>query len=137
MQQCDNSLRRLRTDYIDLYWMHCWDRFTPIEETMRALDDLVTSGKVRYIGVSDTPAWKVAQANVLSELRGWSRFVGLQVEYSLLERTIEGELVPMAEELGLGITPLVAAEGRRADRQVHPGEQEAVGPRRLDQHASE
>lgn len=105
VQQCDNSLRRLQTDYIDLYWMHCWDRFTPIEETMRALDDLVSSGKVRYIGVSDTPAWKVAQANVLAELRGWPRFVGLQIEYSLLQRTVEGELIPMAEELGLGVTP--------------------------------
>ena len=102
---CEESLRRLRTDYIDLYWMHFWDPNTPIDETLRALDDLVTAGKVRYIGVSDTPAWKVAQAQVLAELSGWTRFVGLQVEYSLIERTIEGELVPMAHELGLGITP--------------------------------
>lgn len=102
---CDESLRRLKTDYIDLYWMHFWDPFTPIDETLRALDDLVRSGKVRYIGVSDTPAWKVAQANVLAELRGWTPFVGLQIEYSLVERTVEGELVPMALELGLGITP--------------------------------
>jgi len=102
---CEESLRRLRTDYIDLYWMHFWDPNTPIDETLRALDDLVRAGKVRYIGVSDTPAWKVAQAQVLSELRGWTRFAGLQVEYSLIERTIEGELVPMAIELGLGITP--------------------------------
>ena len=102
---CDESLRRLRTEYIDLYWMHFWDPHTPIDETLRALDDLVRAGKVRYIGVSDTPAWKVAQAQVLAELRGWSRFVGLQIEYSLIERTVEGELVPMALELGLGITP--------------------------------
>ena len=102
---CEESLRRLRTDYIDLYWMHFWDPNTPIDETMRALDDLVRAGKVRYIGVSDTPAWKVAQAQVLAELKGWNRFAGLQVEYSLIERTIEGELVPMALELGLGITP--------------------------------
>jgi aryl-alcohol dehydrogenase-like predicted oxidoreductase len=95
----------LRTDYIDLYWMHFWDPHTPIDETLRALDDLVRSGKVRYIGVSDTPAWKVSQANVLAELRGWTPFVGLQIEYSLIERTVEGELVPMARELGLGITP--------------------------------
>ena len=102
---CDESLRRLRTDYIDLYWMHFWDPNTPIAETLRTLDDLVRAGKVRYIGVSDTPAWKAAQAQVLAELRGWTSFVGLQVEYSLIERTVEGELVPMARELGLGITP--------------------------------
>jgi aryl-alcohol dehydrogenase-like predicted oxidoreductase len=102
---CENSLRRLQTDYIDLYWLHNWDVHTPIEETMAALEDLVRAGKVRYLGVSDTPAWKVAQANVLAQFRGWSAFIGLQIEYSLLERTVEQELVPMARELGLGITP--------------------------------
>jgi aryl-alcohol dehydrogenase-like predicted oxidoreductase len=102
---CENSLRRLQTDYIDLYWLHNWDIQTPIDETMAALDDLVRAGKVRYIGVSDTPAWKVAEANVTARFRGWSAFIGLQVEYSLLERTVEQELVPMALELGLGITP--------------------------------
>jgi aryl-alcohol dehydrogenase-like predicted oxidoreductase len=101
----ENSLRRLQTDYIDLYWLHNWDVHTPIEETMAALDDLVRSGKVRYIGVSDTPAWKIAEANVTARFRGWSAFVGLQIEYSLLERSVEQELVPMAQELGLGITP--------------------------------
>jgi aryl-alcohol dehydrogenase-like predicted oxidoreductase len=105
IESCEQSLRRLRTDYIDLYWMHFWDPNTPIEETLRALDDLVRAGKVRCIGVSDTPAWKVAQAQVLAAWRGWSPFIGLQVEYSLIERTVEGELVPMALELGLGITP--------------------------------
>jgi len=102
---CEESLRRLRTDYIDLYWMHFWDPNTPIDETLRALDDLVRAGKVRYIGASDTPAWKVAQAQVLAAFRGWSPFVGLQIEYSLIERTVEGELVPMALDLGLGVTP--------------------------------
>lgn len=102
---CENSLRRLQTDYIDLYWLHNWDVHTPIDETMAALDDLVRAGKVRYIGVSDTPAWKVAQGNVIAGFRGWSAFIGLQIEYSLLERTVEQELVPMAQELGLGITP--------------------------------
>lgn len=102
---CENSLRRLQTDYIDLYWLHIWDSNTPIEETMAALDDLVRSGKVRYIGVSDTPAWKIAEANLLARFRGWSSFVGLQIEYSLLERTVEADLVPMATEFGLGITP--------------------------------
>jgi aryl-alcohol dehydrogenase-like predicted oxidoreductase len=101
---CENSLRRLQTDYIDLYWLHHWDVNTPIEETMAALEDLVRAGKVRYLGVSDTPAWKVAEANVTARFRGWSAFVGLQIEYSLLERTVEQELVPMARELGVGIT---------------------------------
>ena len=102
---CEHSLRRLQTDYIDLYWLHNWDVNTPIDETMAALEDLVRSGKVRYIGVSDTPAWKVAQANLIAQFRGWSQFIGLQIEYSLLERSVEQELVPMALELGLGITP--------------------------------
>ena len=102
---CEQSLRRLQTSYIDLYWLHCWDRFTPIEETLRALDDLVAAGKVRYIGFSDTPAWKVAQAQVTARLTGWTPLIALQLEYSLLERTIEGELIPAALELGLGVTP--------------------------------
>ena len=102
---CEQSLRRLQTDYIDLYWMHAWDKFTPIDETMRALDDLVRAGKVRYIGFSDTPAWKVAQAQLLAQLHGWTPLVALQIEYSLIERTVEGELIPMAQELGLGVTP--------------------------------
>lgn len=108
---CEHSLRRLQTDYIDLYWLHNWDIHTPIEETMSALHDLVRAGKVRYIGVSDTPAWKVAQANVIAQFRGWSAFVGLQIEYSLLERTVEHEQVPMAQELGLGITPWSPLKG--------------------------
>jgi aryl-alcohol dehydrogenase-like predicted oxidoreductase len=105
VKQCENSLRRLQTDYIDLYWLHNWDVHTPIDETMAALDDLIRAGKVRYIGVSDTPAWKVAEANITARFRGWSQFIGLQIEYSLLERSVEAELVPMARELGLGITP--------------------------------
>lgn len=105
IDQCEHSLRRLQTDYIDLYWLHNWDIHTPIEETMAALEDLIRAGKVRYIGVSDTPAWKVAEANITARFRGWSQFIGLQIEYSLLERTVEAELVPMARELGLGITP--------------------------------
>ena len=103
--QLAESLRRLRTDHVDLYWMHAWDRFTPIEETMRALDDVVRAGKVRYVGFSDTPAWKVAQAQTMALLRGWSPLVALQIEYSLLERTVEADLVPCALELGLGVTP--------------------------------
>jgi aryl-alcohol dehydrogenase-like predicted oxidoreductase len=101
----EESLRRLKVDYIDLYWLHHWDKFTPIDETLRALDDLVSSGKIRYIGASDTPAWKVAQAQTMAAFRGWTSFVGLQIEYSLLERTVEGDLMPAAAELGLGVTP--------------------------------
>jgi len=100
----ETSLRRLRTDYLDLYWVHMWDRETPIEETMRALDDAVQAGKVLYVGISDAPAWVVSRANTLAQWHGWSPFIGLQVPYSLLQRDIERELLPMAESLGLGVT---------------------------------
>jgi aryl-alcohol dehydrogenase-like predicted oxidoreductase len=110
---CEQSLRRLRTDYIDLYYLHIWDKHTPIEETAAAMHDLVQSGKVRYLGISDTPAWKVAQAQLLAQFRGWAPFIALQIEYSLAERTIEGELVPMAGELGLGVVPWSPLAGGR------------------------
>jgi aryl-alcohol dehydrogenase-like predicted oxidoreductase len=97
------SLKRLGTDHADLLWTHCWDGVTPVDEVMRALDDLVREGKVLYLGVSNTPAWLVARSNTLAELRGWTSFVGLQVEYSLVERTAERELLPMARALGLGV----------------------------------
>ena len=111
LSQCEGSLRRLQTDYIDLYWLHNWDRFTPVEETMSALDNLVTSGKVRYIGFSDAPAWKVTQAQMIAQFRGWAPLIALQIEYSLFQRTVEGELMPMAEELGLGVTPWSPLKG--------------------------
>src|SRR5580698_11179645 len=104
MRSVEASLKRLRTDYIDLYWLHIWDRITPLEEVMRAFDDLVRQGKILYAGVSDMAAWAVARANTLAELRGWTPFVGLQIEYSLIERTVERELLPMSEALGLGVT---------------------------------
>ena len=88
--QLHETLRRLNTDYLDLYWLHNWDRHTPIEETMRTLDDLVRAGKVRYIGFSNTPAWVTAQAQTTAVLRGWTPLIALQVEYSLLARTVEG-----------------------------------------------
>src|SRR6266849_8423067 len=97
---CEQSLRRLQTDYIDLYWLHNWDKHTPIEETMAALHDLVRSGKVRYLGISDTPAWKTTQAQRLAQFRGLSPLDGLQIDYSLLERSVEQELVPMALQFG-------------------------------------
>lgn len=99
----EQSLRRLRTDYIDLYWVHIWDRHTPIEETMRALDDAVRSGKILYVGVSDAPAWVVSRANTLAEWRDWTPFSALQVPYNLLQRDIERELVPMAESFGMSV----------------------------------
>src|SRR5262249_18433546 len=102
---CHESLRRLQTDYIDLYWMHCWDKHTPIEEPLAAGAARVRAGKVRYPGFSATPAWKTAEAQMTAHFRGYTPLVGLQIEYSLLERTVEGELLPMARELGLGITP--------------------------------
>jgi aryl-alcohol dehydrogenase-like predicted oxidoreductase len=122
LAQCEQSLRRLQTDYIDLYWLHLNDRFTPIEEALRTLDDLVASGKVRYIGFSDTPAWRVAQAQTIAHFRGWAPLVSLQIEYSLLERTVEGGLIPMAQEIGLGVTP-GATEGQSPFREIYPGKQ--------------
>ncbi|PRX96754.1 aldo/keto reductase [Allonocardiopsis opalescens] len=97
----ERSLRRLRTDYLDLFWVHLWDRHTPLEETMRALDDAVRSGKILYVGISDAPSWVVARANTLAEWRGWSPFVAVQAPYSLLQRDAERELIPVAEALGL------------------------------------
>lgn len=111
MTNLEHSLRRLQTDYIDLYWIHSWDFFTPMEETMRSLDSAVKSGKIRYIGISDAPAWKVAQAQTAAWFRDWTPFIGLQIEYSLLQRTVEDEFVPMAQELGLGITPWSPLKG--------------------------
>jgi aryl-alcohol dehydrogenase-like predicted oxidoreductase len=98
------SLRRLGTDYLDLLYVHAWDGLTPIAEVMRALDDQVRLGKVLHVAVSDWPAWAVARANTLAEERGWTPFCGLQLKYSLLERTAERDLLPMAEHLGLAVT---------------------------------
>jgi aryl-alcohol dehydrogenase-like predicted oxidoreductase len=104
VQSLDASLKRLKLDYVDLYWVHAWDYLTPAEEVMRALDDVVRAGKVLYVGISDTPAWIVARANLLAELRGWTPFVGIQIEYSLIQRTVERELLPMARALDLAVT---------------------------------
>jgi len=104
VQALEASLKRLNTNYIDLYWVHAWDFMTPVEEVMRALDDMVRAGKILYVGISDAPAWVVSQANMLADLRGWSRFVGLQLQYSLIERGIEREHLPMARALDIGVT---------------------------------
>jgi aryl-alcohol dehydrogenase-like predicted oxidoreductase len=103
--QLHETLRRLNTDYLDLYWLHNWDRHTPVEETMRALDDMVRAGKVRYLGFSNTPAWVTAQAQTTALLRGWAPLIALQVEYSLLARTVEGELAPLAQQQGMALVP--------------------------------
>jgi aryl-alcohol dehydrogenase-like predicted oxidoreductase len=124
------SLRRLRTDYLDILWLHAWDYLTTPEQVMRALDDQVRLGKVLYLGVSDTPAWVVAQMQTLATLRGWAPFSGLQVEYSLVQREVERELVPMARGLGLGVLawgPLGA--GVLSGKYTSPGS--GAGDRRL------
>lgn len=104
-QSLEGSLKRLNTDYIDLFWLHAWDFMTPIEEVMRSLDDLVRQGKILYVGISDTPAWIVSQANTLAQFYGWTPFVALQIEYNLLQRTPERDLLPMAKAFDLAVTP--------------------------------
>lgn len=122
VQAVEASLRRLKTDYIDLHWLHIWDQMTPVEEVMRAFDDLVRQGKVLYIGVSDAPAWWIAQANTLAELRGWTQFIGLQIEYSLIERTVERELIPMAKAFNLGLVAWSPLSGGLLSGKYHAGD---------------
>jgi aryl-alcohol dehydrogenase-like predicted oxidoreductase len=125
----EQSLTRLRTDRIDLLWVHIWDPATPIEEMMRALDDAVSAGKVLYVGMSDTPAWVVARANALAEWRGWTPFVGVQAPYSLVKRDAEREILPMAEALGVsvaGFSPL--AGGVLSGKFTRSGAAEPAGP---------
>jgi aryl-alcohol dehydrogenase-like predicted oxidoreductase len=101
----EQSLKSLGTDYLDLLWLHVWDFTTPLDEIMRGLDDLVRSGKVLYLGISDTPAWIVSQANMMADLRGWTAFSALQIPFSLVERAPERDLLPMARSLDLAVTP--------------------------------
>src|SRR4030088_1664790 len=136
VQAVDASLKRLATDYIDLYWVHIWDQITPVEEVMRGLDDLVRAGKILYVGISDAPAWWIAQANTLAELRGWTQFIGLQIEYNLIERTVERELIPMAKALNLGVlawSPL--AKGVLTGK--YHGEDKADGARLANERMKE
>ncbi|MFN6568863.1 aldo/keto reductase [Dendronalium sp. ChiSLP03b] len=105
IQSLEGSLKRLNTDYIDLFWLHAWDFTTPVEEVMRSLDDVVRQGKVLYIGISDAPAWIIAQANTIAQYQGWTQFVALQIEYNLIQRTPERDLLPMAKALDLAVTP--------------------------------
>ena len=133
IQTCETSLRRLRTDRIDLYWMHLWDPMTPMDETLRALDDLVSAGKILHVGLSNTPAWKVSEAHWLAAFRSQAPVVGLQLQYSLMERNIEIEHVPMAQAYGFGIaawSPLkngaLSGRYRRDDPAGHDAEGRAV-----------
>jgi aryl-alcohol dehydrogenase-like predicted oxidoreductase len=133
----EDSLRRLRTDYLDLLYLHVWDGTTPVDEIMRAMDDLVRAGKVLYLGISDTPAWQVARMQTLADLRGWNPLVALQISYSLVERTVERELIPMARELGLGVLPwsplasgVLTGKYSRSDLEIGQGSAEPAGTRK-------
>ncbi|WP_394840688.1 aldo/keto reductase [Pendulispora brunnea] len=131
------SLQRLATDYIDLLYLHIWDGTTPVDEILRAMDDLVRAGKVLYVGLSDTPAWQAARMQAIADLRGWTPLVALQIQYSLAERTVERDLLPMAREMGLGVTPWAAlASGvltgkyTKADLALDPAQGNASGTRK-------
>jgi aryl-alcohol dehydrogenase-like predicted oxidoreductase len=115
------SLRRLETDYIDLYWLHNWDTFTPVEEVVSTLDDLVRAGKIRYIGFSNSPGWYLGRAQTIAELRGYERIIALQLEYSLVKREIEREHVPAALEFGMGIAPWSPLGGGLLTGRYHSG----------------
>ena len=139
IQALEASLKRLKTDYIDLYWLHAWDFTTPVEEVMRALDDMVRAGKILYIGISDAPAWIASRAVTMADLRGWTPFTALQIEYSLIERTPERELLPMALELDLAVTPWAALGGglltgkytrdSKEPKRMKEGESKRLNPR--------
>ncbi|MEL7371065.1 MAG: aldo/keto reductase [Myxococcota bacterium] len=131
MRAVEGSLRRLKTDYIDLYLLHTWDALTPPEEVMRTFDDLVSSGKVRYVGLSDTPAWYASRAHTIAELRGYERLATMQLEYSLLERNVEHEFVPLAQALDMGLmvwSPLASGllSGKHKPSALGGGRAEAV-----------
>jgi aryl-alcohol dehydrogenase-like predicted oxidoreductase len=133
VQALEASLKRLRTDYIDLYWVHAWDCRTPVEEVLRALDDMVSAGKILYAGISDTPAWVVSQANAIAALRGWTSFIGLQIRYNLIDRTPERDLLPMAQAFQIGVTAWgVLSSGLLTDKyNQRNGRIVARGPGRL------
>ena len=131
MRAVEGSLKRLNTDYIDLYILHTWDRITPAEEVMRTLDDLVRSGKVRYVGLSDVPAWYASRAQTIAELRGYERLCTLQLEYSLVERNIENEFVSLGTEHGMGIMVWSPLASGLLSGKYRPSEEEGVGEGRL------
>ncbi|MGF7077519.1 aldo/keto reductase [Mucilaginibacter sp. 3215] len=128
MRSVEESLKRLKTDFIDVLYLHIWDNITPIDEVLRGLDDLIKQGKVTYAAISDTPAWVVSKGNTLAELMGWSQFIALQVEYSLLARTAERELIPMAKHYGMTVTPWAPLAGGALTGKYLRGEPGRVKP---------
>lgn len=137
VRSVESSLQRMQTDYIDLLYLHAWDFTTPVEEILRAMDDVVRAGKVLYVAISDAPAWQVARMQTIADLRGWSPLIALQVEYSLIERTVERDLIPMARELGLGVIPwsplasgVLTGKYGRADLETGSGTAQASGTRK-------
>jgi aryl-alcohol dehydrogenase-like predicted oxidoreductase len=130
-QALDASLRRLRSDYVDLYWVHAWDQATPLEELVRVLDDAVRAGKILHLGISNTPAWAVARAATLAEARGRARCAAIQVEYNLTERSAERELVPMSRDLGMSVLAWGPLAGGLLSGKYLPGTDRAGAPRRL------
>lgn len=123
MQAVEGSLRRLRTDRLDLYWAHYPDNRTPVDEIMRGFEDLVRAGKILYAGLSDFPAWRAARAATLAELRGWAPLAGVQIEYSLVERTPDREILPMARAFGLGVLAWGVLGGGLLSGKYRRGEQ--------------
>jgi len=128
MRSVEESLKRLRTDFIDVLYLHIWDDITPIDEVLRAMDDLIKQGKVNYAAISDTPAWVVAKGNTMAELMGWNQFIALQVEYSLLARTPERELIPMARHFGMTVTPWAPLGGGALTGKYLRGEKGRIKP---------
>jgi len=126
MRSVEESLKRLKTDFLDVLYLHIWDNITPIDEVLRGLDDLISQGKINYAAISDTPAWVVAKGNTLAELMGWSQFIALQVEYSLIQRTPERELIPMAKHFGMTVTPWAPLAGGALTGKYLKGEQGRV-----------
>lgn len=122
IRSVEDSLRRMKTDYVDLLYLHWWDYRTPVDEILRAFDDLVRMGKVHYIGLSDTPAWQASRMQAIAELRGWTQFCALQISYSLAERTVERDLVPMAREMGMAVSPWSPLGGGVLTGKHRPGE---------------
>ncbi|MES2773448.1 MAG: aldo/keto reductase [Bacteroidota bacterium] len=137
MRSVDASLKRMNLEFIDLLYLHIWDHLTPIDEVMRGLDDLVRSGKVNYIAISDTPAWMVSTANTMAELMGWSRLVALQVEYSLIQRTPERDLIPMAKHFGMTVTPWAPLAGGALTGKYLKGDKGRIkeGSKRLNERS--
>jgi aryl-alcohol dehydrogenase-like predicted oxidoreductase len=128
MRSVEESLKRLKTDFIDVLYLHIWDDITPIDEVLRAMDDLIKQGKITYAAISDTPAWVVAKGNTLAELMGWSHFIALQVEYSLLARTAERELIPMAKHFGMTVTPWAPLAGGALTGKYLKGDKGRIKP---------